>query len=166
VEELIWKQIPDFPSYAVNNYGQVLKIDTDRLMRISYTLQGAAKVSLMGLEGRRTLSVALLVAGAFVEPPNPLSDSVVVLNGNQADLRAVNLAWRSRSFVWRYTRQMRDPLPIHYINLAVRDVTTGVVYRNIIEAGQALGLLYQDIWRSTYTGYTTYPGDSVFEVVR
>lgn len=166
MEEVIWKQIPEFPAYAVNNHGQVLKIETDRLMRISYTLQGNAKISLMGLEGRRTLSVALLVARAFVVPPNPLSVSVVVLNGNQADLRAINLVWRTRSFVWSYTRQLVESQPIYFHNIRVLDVSTGIEYRNIIEAGQVLGLLYQDIWRSTYTGYATHPGNSIFEIVK
>ena len=165
MQDVIWQQIPDFPSYAVNNHGQVLNIDTDRLMRISYTLQGNAKVSLVGLEGRRTLSVAFLVAKAFVAPPNPLSTSVVVLNGNQADLRAVNLVWRPISFAWKYTRQMKENQPIHFFSLQVHDVTNDVVYTNIIQAGQLLGLLYQDIWRSTYTGNTTYPGNSVFRVI-
>lgn len=166
MEEVIWQKIPEFPAYAVNNHGQVLNIETNRLMRISYTLQGNAKVSLMGLEGRRTLSVAYLVARAFVAPPNPLSASVVVLNGNQADLRAVNLVWRPISFAWKYTRQLKEFQPLFFHTLPVRDVSTGLEYNNILEAGDALGLLYQDIWRSTYTGGTTYPGNSIFEIIK
>lgn len=166
MEEVYWQLIPGFPAYAVSNQGQVLNIETDRLMRISYTLQGNAKVSLVGLEGRRTLSVAYLVARAYVAPPNPLSGSVVVLNGNQADLRAVNLVWRPISFAWKYTRQMKEGQPLYFQTLPVVDISTGLQYRSIVEAGEQLGLLYQDIWRSTYTGDTTYPGNSIFRVIK
>lgn len=164
MEQVVWGRIQGFPAYAVNNIGQVLNMQTDRLMRVSFTLQGNAKVSLVGLEGRQTLSVAYLVATAHVERPNPLCDRVIVLNGNQADLRAENLAWRPASFAWKYTRQQRAQNPIYFHNLCVEDITTGVRYRNVIEAGLSLGLLYQDIWRSTYTGDTTYPGNSIFRV--
>lgn len=166
MEEVIWRIIPEFPNYAVNDHGQVIQIHTNRMMQVSYTRQGGAKVSLTGLEGRRTLSVARLVAKAFVEPPNPLSTAVIVLDGNQHDLRATNIAWRPPSFAWKYIRQLREHTPIIYLNLRVRDVTTNREYMNIVDAAQTHGLLYSDIWRSTYTGYTVYPGNSVFEVVR
>lgn len=165
MQEVTWKVIPGFPAYVVNNMGQVLNIETDRLMQLSFTLQGHAKVSLVGLEGRQTLSVARMVAEGFVLRPNPLSDAVIVLNGNQADLRAENLAWRPMSFAWKYTRQLKEQQPIYYFNLSVQDIVEGWHYRNIIEAGQKLGLLYNDIWRSTYTGDTVYPGNSIFRVV-
>jgi hypothetical protein len=165
VEEVRWSVIPGFPTYVVNNMGQILNIETDRLMMISYTQQGNAKISLVGPEGRQTLSVARMVAESFVLRPNPLSDSVIVLNGNQADLRAANLAWRPGWFAWKYTRQLKEQQPIYFHNLTIHDIVEGWYYKNVIDAGQRLGLLYADIWRSTYTGDSVYPGNSIFRVV-
>lgn len=169
MQNVRWGRIDGFPYYAVGDNGQILNMTTDRLMRISYTQQGNAKVSLVSSEGprsRHTLSVALLVARAHVEPPNPLSTHVIVLNGNQADLRAENLAWRPPAFAWKYTRQMKEGQPPYYFSLPVEDITTGVVYENVVSAGSQLGLLFNDIWKSTYTGRTVYPTQSIFRVLQ
>jgi hypothetical protein len=165
VQNVVWAPISGFPAYLVSNFGQILNQETDRLLRISYTNHGHAKCSLVGLEGRQTLSVAYLVAMAHLERTDPLATHVVVLNGNQADLRAENLVWRTASFAWKYTRQQRTTHPIYVYNLAVVDISTGRRFNTILEAAESLGLLYGDIWRSTYTGREVYPTGSIFKVV-
>lgn len=156
--------IHGFPNYAVSRAGHVLNMTTNRMMRISYTQFGHAKVSLVTETGRHTLSVAKLVATAFVEPPNPLCIDIIVLNGNFADLRAENLMWRPPAFAWLYTRQLKDEPPIHYHNLPVFDTVNGLRYENVITAGMSLGVLFDDIWRSTYQGSQVYPTNSAFIV--
>lgn len=171
MEHVRWGKIEGFPTYAVSDHGHILNMKTDHLVRISYTMQGNAKVSLDAPRAvdaprsRSTLSVARLVALAFVEPPNPFCTHVIVLNGNMADLRAENLAWRPSSFAWRYTRQMREGQPGYFYSLQLMDITTDLMYQNVVSAGQELGLLFADIWRSTYTGESVYPTQSIFRVV-
>jgi hypothetical protein len=44
-------------------------------------------------------------------------------------------------------------------------VDTGVVYNSVIEAGMTEGLLFDDIWRSTYSGARIFPFGMEYEVV-
>lgn len=168
MEEEIWKQIEEFPNYEVSNFGNIYNIKTDMIMRTSKTLWGHTKITLTSEWGnaRFTRSVALLVAEAFIDPPNFMCDQVIVLNGDFSNMAASNLAWRPRWFAWKYTRQLKTRQPIQYENLQVRNVITGEVYNSIVDAGVAEGLLFDNIWRSTYTGEPVYPVGSVFEVIK
>ena len=160
-----WNTIPHFPSYMVSNYGDVLNMRTQQMMSISQNNHGHSKVSLVSESGtRHTRSVALLVAQAFVEAPNYLCDQVVVLDGDMSSVRADNLVWRPRWHAWHYTRQLKGYFPQHYMNLRVTNVTTNVEYSNIIAAGTAEGLLFDDIWRSTFSGSGVYPYRHKFEI--
>ncbi len=78
---------------------------------------------------------------------------------------ADNLAWRPERFAWLYTRQMKKPQPVYYKNLEIHNHTTDRYYESIIDAGITEGLLFADIWRSTYTGETVFPYGHQFEVV-
>jgi hypothetical protein len=129
---------------------------------------GNMKISLVSDEDhmRYTRSVALLVAEAFLEPPNPTCDSLVILDGDYTNVSAHNLAWRPRGFAWNYTRQLKEEQPHYYRNLPVRNLVYTVDYDSIIQAGMAEGLLFDDIWHSTYTGDPVYPTGSIFEVLQ
>lgn len=165
-EEEIWAVLPDFPDYKVSNMGRVAGMYKSSLMRVHTTQYGHAKINMVDCtKQRRTRSVALLVANAFVEPEYPDCDHVIVKNMDYADLRAVNLAWRPDWFAWKYAHQFKIQAPVHYHNLRVVDVVHGLTYLNIIEAAADQGLLFHDIWRSTYTGDECYPARSIFEVI-
>lgn len=153
----IWKQIPEFPDYEVSNYGRIAKIGSDRPMRMSFTGHGHGKISLLCDGDRRTRSVALLVAQAFVEPPNELCDTVMVLNRHFEECAAYNLVWRPAWFVQNYSRQFKNQVPIHFQNLPITNVTRGINYPNIIETAMAEGLLFKDIWVSTYSESVVWP---------
>ena len=114
---------------------------------------------------RFTRSVAMLVAQAFVEPPNFLSDTLVVLDGDLTHVAASNLVWRPRGFAWKYAHQLKVDQPLYYRNLPVFNVVKNVEYESIVAAGMYEGLLFDDIWRSTYSGIKTFPNSSIFEIV-
>ena len=162
IEEWTW--IREFPDYEVSSFGNIRRTGTYRTMRISYTRQGNAKINLSNHDGRFTRSVALLVAQAFVECPDYLSDTPVLLNGDLSDLRASNIVWRPRWFGWKYTRQLKEEVPQHYTSLRVLNLNTGIEYENIVAAGMTEGLLFLDIWRSTYTSRGVYPHQHRFEI--
>lgn len=161
-----WKTIPEFPYYEVSDLGRIFNRKYEQMMRISYTNHGHAKITLTDYwHKRHTRSVAQIVAEAFVLPPNEMCDQVMVLDGDLRNLKASNLVWRPRWYAWKYTRQLKTQQPLHYRNLMVANIKTNVAYDNIVTAGQIEGLLYEDIWRSTYTGTAIYPHGAIFEVI-
>jgi len=163
----VWVPISGHPGYIVSNYGRVSKeARIDHPMSISRTMAGHAKIGLIDETGfRRTRSVAVLVAEAFVEPEYPNCDRVIVKNMDYDDLRAENLAWRPDGFAWEYSNQFKHEPLRHYVNLRVADIIHEIEYQNIIEAATHQGLLFKDVWRSTYSGEEVFPTRSIFTVV-
>lgn len=163
----VWAPVEGHPDYVVSNRGRIAKAGReDRPMRVSQTTTGHGKIGLVDHSGvRRTRSAAILVAQAFVIPECDNCDKVIVKNMDYADLRADNLAWRPDGFAWEYANQFKRPVPVHYTNLPVADVVHEITYPNIMEAAGYQGLLFKDIWRSTYTGDETFPTRSIFVVV-
>ncbi len=104
------------------------------------------------------------MAQAFVPSPNVLCDQVVLLDGTLTNVMAENLVWRPQWYAWKYARQCKIEQPRHYWNLAVENIDTGVRYQSIIEAGISEGLLFDSIWRSTYSGDPVYPNNHIFEI--
>ncbi len=162
----LWKTIPEFSNYQISNLGRVYNNRTEHIMSTSLTNYGHTKITLKseGSDERFTRSIVLLVAEAFLEPPNGVCDQLIVLDGDFSNVVATNLAWRPQWYAWKYTRQLKTTQPIYYRNLSVRNVVTGSCYSSVIDAGITEGLLFNDIWRSTYTGAVLFPHGSVFEV--
>lgn len=156
-----WKTIPGFSRYQINANGEIYNTETNRFMRCSVTQYGHPKISLFSDNGgRHDRSVAMLVAKAFLEQPNPDCDRIIYLDGDLSNFRSENLAWRPRWFGWKYSRQLKVPQPAWLQNLAVINVDTNARYQNIVEAGKAEGLLFEQIWHSTYSGGPVYPTGS------
>jgi hypothetical protein len=161
-----WLTLREFPRYQISSEGRIFNFVNNREMSVSINNFGHLKISLLDEDNvRRTKSVALLVAEAFVAKPNILCDRIIYLNGDFTDVRAINIAWRPRWFAWKYTHQLKVELPHYYLNLPVMNVRDNLEYENIFEAGVAEGLLFEHIWRSTYTGNPVYPNGSVWEVL-
>lgn len=160
-----WKIILEFPDYQISNKGRVWNEKLGLMMSTTPNNYGHVRISLTkSPRDRYTRSVAQMVAEAFVEPPNLLCDCVVVLDGDLTNLVAENLVWRSESFAWKYTHQLKTPQPLHYRNLSVMNLNTRIEYGSVIETGMTEGLLFDDIWRSTYNHDPIYPYGHVFEV--
>lgn len=162
-----WATIPEFPSYEISSFGQVYNNRTRQLMRISRNNHGHTKITLTSSDGsRHTRSVALMVAEAFVRAPNIMCDHLVVLDGDLRNVRADNLAWRPRWFAWKYSHQLKVDQPNHFLTLPVVNLTTHREYENIVQAGVEEGVLFEDIWVSTYSKKQVFPHGFVFEVVQ
>jgi hypothetical protein len=162
----VWKNIPEFPYYDISNLGNIWNRRRDKMMSVSLNNHGHVKITLMAPDRvRHTRSVAQLVADAFVDPPSLLCDHLIVLDGDFTNIRADNLSWRPQWFAWKYTRQLKEPQPNHYRNLPIENVVTGEVYDSVIDAGIKEGLLFNDIWRSTYSGDAIYPFGHIFIVL-
>lgn len=160
-----WLDIPHFSRYQISSEGRVFNKVSGVYMKTSQNNFGHPKISLLDEDGKRyTRSPAVLVAKAFVKPPNNICDRVVYLNGEHDDIRSENLVWRPRWFAWKYARQLKQVQPVHYHNLKVKNILNGNVYTNVIEAGMMEGLLYEHIWHSTYTGRPVFPDGSIWAV--
>ncbi len=171
--EEIWEFIKGFSEYQISNIGRVYNDKRGLIMSTSVNNHGHLKISLISDTNERvTCSVAKLVADAFVPIPYAAElsrmdfDQVILLDGNFSNLVSTNLVWRPKWFAWRYTRQLKEQQPHYMHNLYIRDVQTGVEYKSIIEVGMAEGLLFQDVWRSTYSADPIFPIHHVFEVIR
>lgn len=166
MEEEVWAEISNFSGYAVSNYGRIFNKRRQRVMATSLNNHGYVKISLYGDDGiRHTILVAPLVGQAFVDAPDRRCVSIMALDGDLTNIVYWNLVWRPLGFVWKYYSQLRRPQSIYYQNLPVRDLTHAKEYDSIIQAGMAQGMLFDDIWRSTYTGDPIYPHHSVFKVI-
>ncbi len=167
VVEEQWSVIPEFPNYLVSDRGHIYNQRYRNHMRTSQQQAGHVKITLTDEHSmRHTRSVAQFVAEAFVEPADDRCDHVVILDGDLTNLAAENLVWRPRWFAWKYTHQLKTYQPNHFKNLPVHNTTTGSQYGCILDAGMAEGLLFQDIWRSTYSGDRLFPYGAIFEIIR
>lgn len=166
VEE-VWVSIVEFPDYKISNLGRIYNERLDSIMRISQTQHGHLKITLVSAwDGKRyTRSVAFLVAERFVLRPSLIYNQIILLDGDLTNVAAYNLVWRPDWFAWKYARQLRTRQPRYLQNLPVCDVTTGVVYDSITEAGITLGLLFEDIWNSCNSGLKIYPDGAVFQTI-
>lgn len=161
-----WRTILEFPRYEISDRGNVYNTRFRKLMRTSRSNYGYGKITLTDYDGsRHTRSLGILVGEAFVPAPNYMCNYLIMLDGDLNNVYADNLAWRPRGFAWKYTHQLKVPQPNHYHNLPVCNVVTGREYNSIIEAGITEGLLFDDIWRSTYSGIEIFPNGSIFEVI-
>lgn len=166
-----WADIPEHPDYMVSDRGQIYNRRMEKLMSLNKTMQGDLKVTLSDGGERSTRSVRVLVATAFVEKPRWLAtyhrsaipDTVIVLDGDQGNVSAYNLAWRPRWFANQYARQFKvDHYPDAYYTRPVMNLQTGALYHSVIQAAQTEGLLYHDVHRSASTQEEIYPDDKVF----
>lgn len=162
-----WGIIPEFPNYMISSKGRIYNRRYDLEMRVSKNNFGHLKITLTDEETgeRYDRSVVKLVAETFCEPPNSLCDRIVVLDGDLTHAFAENLVWRPRSFAWQYSRQLKEDQPRHYHNLRIMNKQTGVRYSSVIQTGMTEGLLFDDIWRSTYTGDVVFPHSYSYEVI-
>lgn len=162
-----WRPIPEFPNYHISNYGQVYNTRDQRIMRTSLNNYGHVKITLKSPHSseRFTRQVSVLVAEAFIEPPNWMCDCVIILDGDYSNVAANNLAWRPKWYAWKYTHQLKVRQPVHYHNLIIYNEDLDFHYKSIVEAGMIEGLLFDDIWRSTYTGAEIFPYGHVYSVV-
>ena len=155
--------IQDFPKYEVSNLGKVYKIGTGRELTLSVVTGGALSVGLMheGFQYRR--QVKTLVARAFVEGEDDVSDTPVLLDGNRSNLCAWNIVWRPRWFSWKYLYQLYE-YERWAVTAAIVD-DQGYVYTSFLDAAMSNGILCYDIFRSIHEGKPVYPTEQIFRYI-
>lgn len=164
MEEEIWKTIASIPSYSVSTHGRVMNNGTGKLIRTSYTKQGAAKVGLVDDGYQHTRSIKVLVADAFVPGRNETCNTPIHIDGDQMNNYVFNLAWRPRWFAWKYARQFFDVIP-NQEKGPLFEVASGTWYATAIDAALDNGLLVEEVWRSIVMKTEAFPTNQRFELM-
>lgn len=162
--EVIWVQLEEFPDYSINTSGEIRNDVRDRLVSVSHTRQGAAKVGLMKDSKQHTRSVKVLVAETFLEKTNPLFDTPIHLDGDQKNCNVSNLVWRPRWFAWKYHHQLEE-IDLYEDSGAVIDTSTEIIYSDIVEAALTNGLLFYEVRLSVHNKIPVFPTYHMFEWV-
>ena len=159
-----WKKIRGFPDYSVSNTG-LIRFDKRKRLLSQYENQyGVVCIGLMKDGIQRHRSVPLLVATAFLPRMRPPFDTPINLDGDRHNNHVENLAWRPRWFATKYNRQFREPYP-HPINRPVKNVQTGLIFDNSLEACKYYGILEEDLVLSIMNRTVTWPLHQAFEIV-
>lgn len=140
-----WRDIPDFPGYAVSHEGRVLNENRDHLMTPMVNQQGVVYVGMYAGGRQHRRGVALLVANAFLPPPDDPEhfDTPINLDGDRFNNHVDNLAWRPRWFAIQYHQQLKRPV-IYGFNGAIEVLETGEVFNHIRELSTKYGLLEKE----------------------
>jgi hypothetical protein len=165
--EEVWKEIPDFPRYAVSNLGNVMNIKKEKLVKPQATPQGQIYVPLYGSSRGFTRSVKVLVANAFLDYEDydvEVFDTPINKDGDKRNNNVDNLAWRPLWFAVKYSRQFSVGHNINTDVGPVYDLGTNLEYDNVYIVGVTFGLLFRDVYRSTYAETPVFPTNQIFRI--
>lgn len=181
-DDTAWHPLPGFSRYFISARGEVLNGHRQVIIRPSLTQNGHQKISIFDDEGIRvTKSVAKLVALTFLPPPTQDFDSLIHLNGDLSDPYYLNLAWRPRWFAIRYHSQFlysekhhpKYDVPVELVNYpyTTEKYSRGAFnsqlrFESIVDCGIYFGVLWDDIWRSTYLNKLVFPIHAQFKVIK
>ena len=146
-----WIELEEFPSYSINQYGEIVNPKNEVFRRYSVAQNGMQKVTLYDTDGRlKTRSVAVLVAKTFCEPLTPHCNTVIHLDGDFTNCRADNLTWRPRWYAVKFHRQFHyDVFHTGYAHLEdIEEIGSGRQYRSIKEVCMVEGLYCVDVYKS------------------
>jgi hypothetical protein len=156
-----WREIRDFPPYAISNHGRVKNLDTDIIKIASVNQQGIPNVLFMknGLQYRR--AVPLLVANYFLDAPiRDTFDTPINLDGKRTNNVVENLAWRPRWFAIEYHKQFKEPLTV---SGRVQLSETGEVFNDIRQCAKRFGLLEREVVDSIHNRVPVFPTWQMFQ---
>ncbi|QGJ90432.1 HNH endonuclease [Gordonia phage Crocheter] len=157
----IWEPIQDFPQYVVSPDGLIMNKDRHTPKATRLNNQGDLIVDLSRDDKKHTRKVSLLVAQAYLGEPPENYNSVVHLNGDRSDCRAINLAWRPRWFVVEYNRMfLSEPL-----NCSVKIKQTGEIFGTLREACMKYGMIESRAYMAAHNGNPVFPHGYQLEIL-
>lgn len=159
-----WREIVGFSGYSVSDEGQVLNDRTGRIMRTTMNTHGIETVGLMQFGVQRKRSVAVLVGDAFIRTARSIQfDTPINLDGNRANNRVMNLAWRPLWFARKYHQQFC--IGPQGFARKVQNIQTEEVYANTWDAATTLGLLERELVMSILNRTYVFPLYQMFQVL-
>ena len=157
-----WEAIWDYPGYMVSDHGRVRNDFYDgRVKTLSTNQRGIVYVGL-SLNGKHVnRSVSLLVANAFLDPPQyPTFDTPINLDGDRYNNYAANLLWRPRWFAYKYMQQFNRGIVGCLVPII--NVKTGESFTDSWEAALKYGLLDIEVTKSITNEEPVFPTGQIF----
>lgn len=151
-----WRPIRDFNGYSISDQGNVLNVNTGRVLRPSQNQKRLVIVGIMrgGVQYKRAISH--LVADAYLlPPPHESFDAVINLDGDRHNNHVTNLMWRPTWFAMKYNAQFTGYA--HGYGHAIIDLESKEVFDNIWHAVTKHGLLIFDVVESLNTQRVVWP---------
>lgn len=158
-----WVEVPHFPVYSVSNVGRVRNSDSGRFLTLFMNQSGYVYTSLCQGSTRCNMSVARLVAEAFLPPPPyEAYDTPINLDGDRTHNDATNLMWRPRWFAMQYHSQFKA---LRGYNVPVQERETLQVYRNAWDAALSNGLIASEVAVKALNGQAVWPTGQKFQLL-
>ena len=161
-----YRQVWGYPGYGVSADGEVINLETNRVLEHHRTRTGHIFVSLRYAPGkRRARSLGRIVAECYIDPPKDIRDNTIIhLDYDIENNRADNLLWRNRWFAAQYHKQYRSmfyPLIREPFVL----LETGEIFQNSHDFCTTKGALDLDVAASLLTKtQLLYPRCSLLEL--
>ncbi|WAB10473.1 HNH endonuclease [Gordonia phage Phepper] len=157
----IWTKVEGFEDYAVSPDGEVYSSPKKELKNLRFNNQGDVMVDLYKDRKQNTRKVSLLVAQAYLGDPPENCNSVIHLNGDRSDCRAINLAWRPRWFVVEYNRMfLTEPN-----NISIKIKQTGEIFGTLREACMKYGMIEERAYMAAHNDNPIYPHGFRLEIL-
>lgn len=159
-----WREIVGFSGYSVSDAGVVQNDNTGRIMRTYRNTRGIETVGLMHRGVQHKRSVAVLVADAFITTARSLTfDTPINLDGDRANNRVTNLAWRPMWFARKYHQQFRVG-PQGFFR-PVQNIQTEEIFETSWDAAILHGLLERELVMSILNRTYVFPLYQTFRVL-
>lgn len=159
----MWIELDEFPGYSVSDQGEVRNDDSGRVLTPTLNQNNVAQVGLMRNKVQYKRGVALLVANAFLEPPNEAFNTPINLNGDRLDNRVDNLMWRPRWFAITYHRQFDNDL--RGFRKPVIEIKTGETFDTSWDAAIKYGLIDREIMMAALNRTYVWPTYQEFRLI-
>lgn len=156
--EEVWVEVEGYPNYAINNRGEVLSLNNDRILKVRPNTEGYLRVALSHEGVVKDFYVHQLVGQAFMSEFK-LGDQLLHVNGDNTDNRPENLYPRKRVQSDSLLRRSLIP-PERFRGKRVRIIETGQVFRTARDCADYIGGDYSSIYsclrgvRKQHMGYT------------
>lgn len=156
MEPETWVEIEGFEDYLISTSGNV-KNHQGRLLSLRVNAQDITMVGLSQDGKQHMRAVDLLVAHAFLEPPQfSAFTSVIHLNGVRSDNHVNNLMWRPRWFAVKYHRQFKEDL-FNDWNAPIYIMDTDEVFNNPREIAVKYGVLERSVHEAVVNHSQVWP---------
>jgi hypothetical protein len=142
-----------------------MNVRSEKLIKPQITPQGITYVPLYSNSGNETRSIKVLVAKAFVEGETRIFDTPINVDGQKSNNAADNLMWRPRWFAVKYSRQFLHPFDKEQEGPVYEDAAE-LRFETVREVSLTYGLLFRDVYRSTYSETPVFPTMQIFRIPR
>lgn len=160
----VWITCDEFPDYSISSFGRIVNNKFKRVVKITFTKDGTAKVNLYKDGIQHTRSLKTLIGCYFVKGKTEVFNTLIHLDGDTSNNSVTNLCWRPRWFALKYKWQLKEIDRYNKMKLGpIIDVRSGLVYKEgIVQAGLTNGLLFSEILLSLTDQTPVFPTWQVF----